>query len=138
MAYTNLDVINGALREINVIAENQNASAEQGTQCLAKLNELMEMWKEVGVDFGWFEQSSTADNAPIPDYARTAVRSSLAIMCASQYGASVSVELAAVAKRSYRVLLSKAQREQLENMDLSHMPAGSGKFGEGYDINSDS
>jgi len=138
MAYTNLDVINGALREINVIAENQNASSEQGSQCLAKLNELMEMWKEVGIDFGWFEQSTTAGNAPIPDYARTAVRTSLAILCSSQYGASVSMELASVADRAYGILLSKAQREQLENMDMGHMSQGSGWYGSNrYDINTD-
>jgi hypothetical protein len=139
MAYTNLDVINGALRELNVIAENQNASPEQGKQCLEKLNELMEMWREVGVDFGWFEQSSTAGNAPIPLAYRTAVRTNLAIVCASQYGASVSQELATVADRTYNFLLSKTQREQLENVNMRHMPSGSGKYGDkGYDITTDS
>jgi hypothetical protein len=137
MAFTNLDIINGALRELNVIAENQNASDEQGSQCLAKLNELMEMWREVGIDFGWYEQSSTAGNAPVPMYARTAVRTSLAVFCASQYGATVSAELAAVADRAYNSLLSKAQREELENADMSHMPGGSGHWGAGYDIYSD-
>ena len=91
MAYTNLDVINGALREINVIAENQNASDEQGSQCLRKLNELMEVWKEVNIDFGWYEQSDTSGNAVIPDYARMAVRTNLAVLCASQYGDRKSV-----------------------------------------------
>lgn len=138
MAYTNLDVIDGALRELNVIGETENASPEQGKTCLRKLNELLEMWKEVSIDFGWFEQSSTAGDAPIPDYARTAVRTNLAILCASQYGASVSAELASVADRTYNFLLAKAQREQLDNVDMSHMPAGSGKFGHGYDINTDS
>lgn len=137
MAYTNLDVINGALREINVIAENQDASTEQGSQCLAKLNELMEIWKDVGIDFGWYEQSVTSGNAPIPPIARTAVRTNLAILCAPQYGASVSAELAAVADRAYNLLLSKAQREELENVDNSHLPSGSGHWGSGYDIYSD-
>lgn len=138
MAYTNLDLINGALREINVIAENQNASPEQGSQCLQKLNELMEMWKEVGIDFGWYEQSSTAGNAPVPDYARTAARTNLSMLCAAQYGANVSQELVAVADRSYNFLLSKAQREKLDNVSMSHMPEGSGRFGNRYDIYSDS
>lgn len=137
MAYTNLDVINGALREINVIAENQDASSEQGSQCLAKLNEMLEIWKDVGIDFGWYEQSATSGTAPIPAIARTAVRTGLAILCAPQYGATVSVELAAVAERTYNMLLSKAQREELENADMSHMPSGSGHWGSGYDIYSD-
>ena len=138
MAYTVLDVINRALREINVIAENQNASSEQGSQCLAKLNELLEMWKEVNIDFGWYEQSSTSGTAPIPDYARTAVATNLAVLCASQYGASVSQELVSVADRTYSFLLSKFQREALDNVDMSHLPEGSGHFGTRYDISTDS
>ena len=132
---TNLELINRALREINVIAENQEASDEQGSQCLAKLNNMLEMWKEVGIDFGWYEQSSTAGNAPVPDYAEIAVTSGLAILCAAQYGATASGELVAVADRTYSMLLSKAQREQLDNVDMSHLPQGSGHYGSGYDIN---
>ena len=124
---TNLDIISRALREINVIAENQSASSEQGSQCLVKLNNMLEMWKEVGIDFGWYEQLTTAGTAPIPDYAELPVVGSLAIICASQYGASVSMETAAVADRGYSMLLSKFTREQLDNLDMSHMPGGSGK-----------
>lgn len=135
---TNLDLINRALRELNVIAENEDASSEQGSQCLVKLNNMLEMWKEVGIDFGWYEQSATSGTAPVPDYAEMAVTTSLAIICAPQYGASVRPETVAVADRAYRMLLSKAQREQLDNVDMSHLPGGSGKFSKGYDIISDS
>lgn len=135
---TNLDLINRALRELNVIAENQDASSEQGSQCLTKLNNLMEMWKEVNIDFGWYEQSSTSGDAPVPDYAELAVTTNLAVLCASQYGATVSGELAAVADRTYKFLLSKFQREELDNVDMSHMPEGSGRFGNRYDIYTDS
>ena len=138
---TNLELINRALREINVIAENENASSEQGSQCLVKLNNMLALWKENGIDFGWFNQSSTSGTAPVPDYAELAVVSSLAIICAPQYGATVSLELAGVADRSYRMLLSKSQREALDNVDMNHMPVGSGKYssdGKFYDINTDS
>jgi hypothetical protein len=136
---TNLELINRALREINVIAENENASSEQGSQCLVKLNNMMEIWKEIGIDLGWFKQTATSGTAPIPDYAEMAVVSSLAILCAPQYGASVSLELAGVADRTYRQLLGKAQREALDNVDMTHMPSGSGKYrtGKVYDIYSD-
>jgi len=134
---TNLDLINRALREINVIAENQNASSEQGSQCLVKLNNMLEMWKEVGIDFGWFTQSSTSGTAPVPDYAELAVVNNLAIISAPQYGTTANAVTVAVADRTYRMLLSKFQREQLDNTDMSHLPAGSGKFGSGYDIYKD-
>ena len=134
---TNLELINRALRELNVIAENHNASAEQGSQCLTKLNNMLELWKEMGIDFGWYEQTSTAGTAPVPDYAELAVVNNLAIVCASQYGATASAELVAVADRAYSALLSKSIREQLDNADMSHMPSGSGHYGSRYDIYSD-
>jgi len=138
MPTTNLDLINSALREINVIAENQDASPEQGKQCLRKLNAMLEMWREVDIDFGWFAQSSTAGTAPVPLYAEMAVWTNLAIACAPQYGATVSAELATVADSSYRFLLAKAQREKLDNADMSHMPQGSGHSGgKSYDIYTD-
>ena len=134
---TNLELIARALREINVIAENQQPSTEQGTQCLAKLNNLMELWKEADIDFGWSKQSSTTGTAPVPEVYELAVTTNLAIVCASQYGATVSQELATVADRTYGVILRKAQKEELENVDMSHLPEGSGHYGNRYDINTD-
>jgi hypothetical protein len=134
---TNLELINRALREINVISETEDASTEQGTQCLKKLNNMLELWKENGIDFGWYEQDSTAGDAPVPDFCELAVVNNLAIVCASQYGASVSTELATVAERTYRILLRKAISEELDNTDMSHMPEGAGHYGNRYDINTD-
>ena len=135
---TNLQIISRALRELNVIAENQNASTEQGSQCLVKLNNMLELWKEQGIDFGWYKQSSTAGTAPIPEAHELAVTTNLAIVCASQYGATVSQELATVADKTYGIILAKAQREELDNVDMSHLPEGAGHYGNRYDINTDS
>ena len=136
-ATTNLDLINRALRELNVINEREDASAEQGNDCLAKLNGMLELWKESRIDFGWSRQTSTAGVAPIPFLYEVPVHTNLAILCASQYGASVSSELATVADRGYNMLLSKAAREELESVDMSHMPQGLGKSDRGYNINTD-
>ena len=137
MPTTVLDLINRALREINVIAETEDASAEQGTQCLAKLNNMLDVWEEDGIVLGWFEQSSTSEDSPLPLSAELAVTSNLAIVCASQYGATVSTELATVADDTYTRLLNKAIRESLDNADMSHMPEGAGHYGNRYDINTD-
>ena len=134
---TNLQLINRALREINVISEREDASSEQGSDCLAKLNSMMEIWKENGIELGWFEQSSTADNAPVPLRAEIAVYTNLAILCAPQYGASISMELGGLADRTYRILLRSAINGELDNVDMSHLPDGTGKYGNGYDITSD-
>jgi hypothetical protein len=137
MATTVLNLISRALREINVIAETQTASAEQGTQCLEKLNDMLALWKTEDIDFGWYEQSSTSGNAPITEQARPAIVSNLAIACASQYGASVSAELARVADYTKRRLLTLALQDNLDNVDMSHMARGLGKSQNGYDITTD-
>lgn len=138
MSVTNAQIINRALRELNVIAEGADASAEQGEQCLKKLNNLMELWREIDIDWGWFEQTDTTDDCPIPDYAEMAVWSNLAIVCASQYGATVSQELASVANRSWTIVHTKALREGLDNTSMSHLPRGLGNYNDGYDITTDS
>lgn len=138
MSITNLEVIEYALREINVIAEGDSASPEQGTQCLKKLNAMMELLREKDIDWGWYEQSATTGTCPIPDYAELAVWKMLAINIAPQYGASVSQELVAVASDAWKTVHRKAIAESLDNTDMSHMPVGSGYWGNRYDINTDS
>lgn len=137
MSVTNLQIINRALRELNVINETEDASPEQGRDCLAKLNGMLAMWKEVGIDFGWSQQTKTTGTAPIPELNEIGVHTNLAVLCASQYGATVSQALATVADRAYGLLLSKATREELDNVDMSHMSEGSGHSGNRYNINSD-
>jgi hypothetical protein len=134
---TNNQVITRALREINVINEVQSPTAEQGTQALERLNTLMEAWKEDSLDVGYFEQTSTADTCPIPDYAEGAVIHALAIECAPQYGATISGESATKAGYYMRLLRRKILVEGLDNTDMSHLPAGAGHVGSGYDITTD-
>lgn len=137
MAITNRNLITDTLRELNVINEVQSASAEQGTQSLRKLNQMMEMWKEDSLDVGWFAQSSLTDNAPIPDYAEFAVTMGLCVMVAPQYGASISSELATKIGYAVSVLRRKLIKEMLDNVDMTHLPEGTGHWGHRYNINTD-
>ena len=124
---TNLTIIEDALRDINVISEIDSASAEQGKFCLRRLNQMMEASKEDDIDIGWFSQASTTDTIPIPDWAELGVTASLAIVCASNYGATVSAETVAVADKFAGIVMRKSLSEKLENADLSHLPAGAGR-----------
>lgn len=135
---TNNQVIARALREINVINEVQSPTAEQGTQALDKLNSMMEAWKEDSLDVGYFEQTTTTDTCPIPDYAEGAVIMALALECAPQYGTSLSGE--ALGKLNYymKLLRRKIINEKLDNADMSHLPAGAGRWHGRWDIVSDS
>jgi hypothetical protein len=132
---TNLTLIEDALRDINVLSEVDSASAEQGSYALRKLNQLMEVWKENDIDFGWFAQTQTTATAPVPDWAEAGVTVALSIACAPKYGATVSRELAVIADVTIGMIKRKCISEKLENADMSHMPLGSGRLGYGYNIN---
>ena len=137
MSITNLQVINAALRDINVISEVEDASAEQGAHAIRKLNQMMEAWKEEDKDLGWFSQPDTTGDCPIPDWAELGVSSALAIVLAPKYGASISPELAMIAEGAVNVIARKTISEKLDNQDMSHLPRGSGHFSSGYDITTD-
>jgi len=125
---TNLVIIDDALRDINVISEIETASAEQGAYALRKLNQLMEVWKEQDVNFGWFAQTATTDTIPVPDWAELGVTSALAITIASKYGATVSQETIIVAQSAIGMIKRKSISEKLDNTDMGHLPIGSGHY----------
>jgi len=131
---TNVTLITDALREINVINEVQAPSSEQGSQCLSKLNRMMEVWKEEDIDLGWFAQTDPEATAPIPDWSETLVILGLAIRCAPQYGATITPETAAAYRSVRNTVLSRLINNKLDGADMTHMPGGNrGR----YDIQND-
>jgi hypothetical protein len=130
---TNLEIIADSLREIGVIAETENPSAEQGAHVLRVMNDLIEAWTESDVEFGYFAQTETTDDWPGPEWAKRAVKLKLAIEIAPNYGAVVSPELATKALEAWNALVRKSIIEKMAPADMSHMPLGTG-WGNGYDI----
>jgi len=138
MSYTLSEVIGYALREINVIAENQEPSAAQAKQSLAKLSGMLGMWRdEKDIDIGWFKTDQPMERIPVPDYAFLAVYQNLAIVCAPQYGKSVGPELATMAQQNLSSLMRVELNNKIDNVDMTHLPEGTGHFGSRYNINTD-
>ncbi len=125
----NLVIINDALRDAGVISEVDSASAEQGSFCLRKLNQMMEVWREDGISIGYFAQGTTTDTIPIPDWAELGVTEALAIVIAPNYGASVSAEQIAIADTTVGMILRKSLVERQAGLDMNHLPAGAGNEG---------
>lgn len=137
MSITNLQLITDALRDINVISEAETPSADQGAKALRRLNQMMELWKEQSLDVGYFAQSSTADDCPIPDWTELAVTNALSIALAPGFGATVSAELVVMADSSINGVRNRIVAEGLDNTDMSHLPRGTGHYGQGYNITND-
>jgi hypothetical protein len=119
---TNLDLITGALRKLNVINEIATPSAEQGADCLEALNDMLAQWEADGISLQYFKQSSTTDAFPCQDYTVTGVRAALAIRVAGDFSASVSTELAAEFDSGFATILRKAMTKQLPEASMSHLP----------------
>jgi len=130
---TNAELIRLSLRALGVISEVENASAEQGSHALTVLNQMLESWTENDIELGYFEQTSTSDDCPIPKWAEQGVWSALAVFLAPTYGANVSTELQFIAERSYGMISRKSILEKMQPNNMDHLPRGSGHTG-GWDI----
>lgn len=131
---TNSEVMTVALRKINVLAEGQSLSGEQGLTVLPLLNAMMEEWTERDIQIGYFAQSVSTDTCPIPAYAERAVKANLAIVAAPSYGAPIPPEVAFEADESFKILQRKCMVDNLQPVDTSHLPRGSGSLGNFDDI----
>lgn len=129
MTIANVDLVRDALSLINVIGIGEAAEPEQSEHALRKLNQILEDWKEDGVDLQFYPQTmdDLASNCPIPPDAELAVTHYLAIAVAPHYGKPVSRELLALADRYYSRLTRVAVSEKLEPVDMSHMSRGEGQ-----------
>ena len=132
-------IVDDALREINVISEIASASPEQGAFVIRRLNQMMALWAATkDMDLGWFDQTTTNGDMPTQEWADLAIIAGLAIAIAPKYGASISAELAMLAESSISGVQTKLIIEKKRGVDLSHLPVGSGHYGRGNSILTDS
>ncbi len=124
---TNLDIIDRALRKLNVNPQGVTATAEQGAECLAEMNTMITKWEEDDVFLQWFNQASVSDNFPLQDYCQQGVIGMLAIRVAPNYSVEVSQETLDYAQDGWATILRKAMNKQLPRSNLSHLPAGSAR-----------
>ena len=127
MSITNSDVVTDALRELGVVSETDSPSAEQGASALRKLNQMLEGWKESGIDLGYFAQTTLSDTCPIPAYAELGVTLALAARLAGSYGVALSAETATSLDSAYSVILRSAMNAALPEADMSNRPFGEGQ-----------
>jgi len=135
MTITTHQVIFDAYADINVVADGDTLPAAKGSAGLRKLNQMMELLKEKDVDIGYFAQSVTTGNCPIPDWAEGPVTNLLSAHLAPRNGVSLSIELATIIDDTVSALKRKMISEKLDNRDMTHMPIGEGRFSVRYDIN---
>lgn len=136
---TNVSIIGSSLRLLGVIAEGQSVSAEQGTNGLTALNQLMESWTEDGIELGYFAQSATTDTCPIPAWAEQGVISKFAQRMQGDYPAStLPAWVMDDSKNGIGTIERKCLVEKIKPADMSSMPSGYGLTGDRFNINTGS
>ena len=135
---TNVSLITDALRLLGVISEVETPSAEQGSHALTRLNRMIEAWREVDIDVGWFEQSSTAASVPVPKWAERGIVSMLAQDLHAFYPSSQLAPWVMDDQRNgFGTIRRKAMLENLRASDMRHMPMGEGRYRRGVSILTD-
>lgn len=125
---TNLDLISASLRLCKVLAETETASAEQGETALGVLNRMLEAWTENDIELGWYEQSDTAADAPLPKWAEMGVISKLAQIQSGIYDDAVLPQWVWDNNlNGYGMLARKCMVEGMQPANNDHMPMGSGR-----------
>lgn len=130
MSITNLELVRDALSLINVLGIGESAEPEQSEHALRKLNQLMEDWKEDGVDLQYHPQSmdDLAAECPIPADTELAVTHYLAIAIAPHYGKPLGPGLLSLADKYYGRLTRVAVTEQMKPASMSHLARGEGDW----------
>lgn len=136
MGYTHRDFINGALEEIGLASYAYDATAEELTGAMRRLDGMMAEWNAKGIRIGYPIPSGPAtgsltDETAVPDSAWEAVVLNLAARLAPSYGKQVMAATNAGAKRAFNTLLNLHSAPA--EMQLPAMPAGAGNKPWRYD-----
>jgi hypothetical protein len=108
-----LELVTGALRRAGVIGEADDPSAEEGSDAVTRLNDMIAGMAEDGIDLGWNPKASTADTVVLPLGHIGTIKAMLAVMLADEYGTEVSPVTASEAKSGYDRLLRQALQMQM-------------------------
>jgi len=134
---TNVAIITRSLRLLGVLSEGETASADQGSECLQHLNMMLEQWTENDIELGYFAQTSTAADCPIPLWAESGVVSKLAQRLQAIYPAgTLAPWVMNDSENGYGTIARRCLLALLQPSDMSHMPQGAGSFGRTEDITS--
>ena len=119
---SNLDLITSALSLIGVVVETESPSAEQAALGLATLNDLLEDWAAQGIEIGQWPQTDLTATAPGGPSALGPLKANLAVYLSPHFSAPTSPILLAQASAGYSRLLRDAMSEQVQAVDMAHVP----------------
>lgn len=123
-----LDIVTGSLRATGIIGETQSPSAEQGQAAVTRLNDLMFLWAERGVDLGWNTKATTADTVILPLGWVHGIKAQLGELLSNDYGVDPPVTVLRDADESRNMMNRQALQMAFSPPNLQAMPLGRGSW----------
>lgn len=122
-AQTASQVIADALLAVNIIRAGETASAADQAFCIRRLNQMMALWEGEGRNLGYIPIGTVTDVLTVPDAAILGIVNNLAIHIAPSYGATVPVEIAALAMMGLATIDKLTAKEVIPDLDLQRSAA---------------
>ena len=132
---TNTQIITKALQEIGVLQEGQVPTAQQSSDALDIMNQMITQWKIQDIDLSYPPQDTASATFPLPIWAERAVITNLAVELAPSYKKGISQILAVKADDSLDTIAILVMNNNLKPADMSHLPQGTAKYR--YNIETD-
>ena len=125
---TNLDIIRGALRQLGILAEVEEPSAEDADLALEVMNDLLEDWSAQGIDVGQWPQTDLDADFPGPAAVEHTTKAYLAIQLAPYYEREPRPVVVGNAMRGYERLLRDALVAKMEPASMTHLPGAQSEW----------
>lgn len=113
------DLVTSSLRSIGVLHSGETPSAEESTDSLDALNEMLNSWLYDGINLEHITSTDLNDTFPYPDDHYGPIRWNLCVRLAPEFGITVTPEIAALAQQGFNQL----QRRYADPLKLSVDPA---------------
>lgn len=121
-------VIADALLAICVIRDGETPNAALQSQAIRRLNQMMALWEGEGRGLGYIPVGTVTDVLTVPDAAVLGIVNNLAIHMAPSFGATVPVEIAALAMMGLATIDKITAKEVIMDTDLPQPADWPGAF----------
>lgn len=125
---TNQELIERAMILIGALDSGGTPTSAELSDMLSALNQMMAMWAENDMNLQFPPQDTLGDTYPLQLWTEEPVAYNLAVRAATLFDLPVPPDVAFMANEGASFIAKKLINDALEPADLSHMPAGGGRW----------